>query len=69
MNFFYNKGCGVCFEVATKNTRQQKISLVAILDKNQYATVLNLDKAKERWECGHYFSDFEAAYDDYLERT
>lgn len=65
MKFFNNKGCGVCFEIATKNN----ISLVAILDKNEYATVLNLNKRKECWESGNYFADFEDAYKDYRARA
>lgn len=69
MEFFNNKGCGVCFEIAKKITKQNTISLVAILDKNEFATVLNLDKRGERWECGNYFSDFEDAYADYKERV
>lgn len=64
MNFFNNKGCGVCFEIETRNG----ISLVAILDKQEFATVLCLNKAKECWECGHYFKELKDAYRDYQKR-
>ena len=64
MNFFNNKGCGICFEIVT----EKEISLIAILDKKEYATVRCLNKREQCWESGRYFKNFEDAYSDYKQR-